>query len=249
MQYIFDSKSIALAYIPGQRPALDRFRVALRCPKLDLIANMRSGEVAFEWGVNQDFLVDVGFPWHSEGGYDWFRSFSVPAGIYEAKFGFYVEKRTYVAPDGVVGFGAGFALYAGYFWGGGNGVAWLRAGIGVFAILEGHIFFNTTAVAKSIGDLKDVVERVDIVGVIGILAYGEGGIDYWVISARFRVYAQASVTCQISLARRQPTAISYTTEMAVGYSASVRIGCGFFSWTFSVSGSLTIGVSGRLLLG
>ncbi len=249
VQYIFDSKSIALAYIPGQRPALDRFRVALRCPKLDLIANMRSGEVAFEWGVNQDFLVDVGFPWHSEGGYDWFRSFSVPAGIYEAKFGFYVEKRTYVAPDGVVGFGAGFALYAGYFWGGGNGVAWLRAGIGVFAILEGHIFFNTTAVAKSIGDLKDVVERVDIVGVIGILAYGEGGIDYWVISARFRVYAQASVTCQISLARRQPTAISYTTEMAVGYSASVRIGCGFFSWTFSVSGSLTIGVSGRLLLG
>ena len=119
----------------------------------------------------------------------------------------------------------------------------------MFAILEGHIFFNTTAVAKSIGDLKDVVERVDIVGVIGILAYGEGGIDYWVISARFRVYAQASVTCQISLARRQPTAISYTTEMAVGYSASVRIGCGFFSWTFSVSGSLTIGVSGRLLLG
>jgi hypothetical protein len=247
---VFDLDSLSLAYIPGPTRTQDRFRIAVTIPKLDMIANMRSGEIALEWAVNQDFLVDVGFPWLDSQGYNWFRAFSIPAGAYEVKFGFYFEKRTHVeAQQETITFAAGFAIYAGYFFGMGNGVAWLRAGIGVFAVMQASLTIDLTAKVASISDLPNVVSRVEIVGAIGIFAYGEGGIDIWVLSARFRLSAQASVTVSILVVRGQPTALSYTVSLAVGYSASVQIGCGFCSWTFSVSGSLSVPVSGRLMLG
>lgn len=247
---VFDLDSLSLAYIPGPTRTQDRFRIAVTIPKLDMIANMRSGEIALEWAVNQDFLVDVGFPWLDSQGYNWFRAFSVPAGAYEVKFGFYFEKRTHVeAEQETVTFAAGFAIYVGYFFGMGNGVAWLRAGIGVFAVLQAKLTVDLRARVTNISDLPNVVSRVEIVGAIGIFAYGEGGIDIWVLSARFRLSAQASVTVSILVVRGQPTALSYTVSLAVGYSASVRIGCGFCSWTFSVSGTLSIPISGRLMLG
>ncbi|WP_242121998.1 hypothetical protein [Sphingomonas lacusdianchii] len=247
---VFDADSISLAYIPGPTRTQDKFRVALTIPKLALIANMRSGEIALEWGVNQDFLIDVGFPWRDALGYNWFRAFSIPAGTYEVKFGFYVQKRSHVAATGKeMTLAAGFALYVGYFFGTGNGVAWVRAGIGVFAVLEAALTFDMSARVKGIGDLPKVVKRVEISGAIGIFAYGEGGIDIWVLSARFRVSAQASVTCFIVVMRGQPTALSYQAVMSVAYSGSVKIGSGWFSWTFRVSGQLAVPVSGRLLLG
>jgi hypothetical protein len=247
---VFDLDNLSLSYIPGPTRTRDKFRIAATIPALNMIANMRSGEVALEWAVNQDFLVDVGFPWFDSQGYNWFRAFSIPAGAYEVKFGFYFEKRSHIEPQGQsVTFGAGFALYAGYFFGMGNSVAWLRAGIGVFAVLQAQLTIDLSAKVTGINDLPNIIEGVVIVGAIGIFAYGEGGIDVWVLSARFRVSAQASVTVMIVVVRGQPTALSYTVSLAVGYSASVSIGCGFFSWTFSVSGTLSIPVSGRLLLG
>jgi len=247
---VFDLDNLSLAYIPGPTRTQDKFRIAATIPALNMIANMRSGEVALEWAVNQDFLVDVGFPWFDSQGYNWFRAFSIPAGAYEVKFGFYFEKRSHVEPQGQsVTFGAGFALYVGYYFGMGNSVTWLRAGIGVFAVLQARLTIDLSAKVTSVSDLPNIVEGMVIVGAIGIFAYGEGGIDVWVLSARFRVSAQASVTVMIVVVRGQPTALSYTVYLAVGYSASVSIGCGFFSWTFSVSGTLSIPVSGRLLLG
>jgi len=247
---VFDLDNLSLAYIPGPTRTQDKFRIATTIPALNVIANMRSGEVALEWAVNQDFLVDVGFPWLDSQGYNWFRAFSIPAGAYEAKFGFYFEKRTHIEPQGQsVTFGAGFAVYVGYFFGMGNSVAWLRAGIGVFAVLQAQLTIDLSARVTSVSDLPNIVEGVVITGAIGIFAYGEGGIDVWVLSARFRVSAQASVTVTIAVVRGQPTALTYTVSLAVGYSASVQIGCGIFSWTFSVSGSLSIPVSGQLLLG
>ncbi|OEH73678.1 hypothetical protein cyc_09560 [Cyclospora cayetanensis] len=144
---------------------------------------MRSGEVALEWAVNQDFQVDFGFPWFDSQGYNWFRAFSIPAGAYEVKFGFYFEKRTHVEPQGnSITFGAGFALYAGYFFGMGNSVAWLRAGIGVFAVLQAELTIDLSAQVTNIGNLPNIVKGVLIEGAIGIFAYGEGGIDVWTFS-------------------------------------------------------------------
>lgn len=249
VEAVFGQDSIELAYIPGPTRSTDRFRTNLRIPALDMLGSMRSGEVALEWAVNWDFLVDIGFPWRTSIGYDWFRAFSVPVGVYEGKFGFYFEKRTVAVATGEkLMLSAGLGLYVGYFFGAGNSVAWVRAGIGIFAIMQGTITFRVPGPILSPAILKASIDSVEIVGVVGIFAYGEGGVDVWILSARFRVYAQASVECRILYVVGGPCSLSYAARLSAGYSASVRVGCGFCSWTFSVSGSVEMGISGQLLL-
>jgi hypothetical protein len=249
VEAVFGQDSIELAYIPGPTRSTDRFRTNLRIPALDMLGSMKSGEVALEWAVNWDFLVDIGFPWRTSIGYDWFRAFSVPVGAYEGKFGFYFEKRTVAIASGEkLMLSAGVGLYVGYFFGAGNSIAWVRAGIGVFAIMQGTITFRATGRILSPAILKASIDSIEIVGVVGIFAYGEGGVDVWIISARFRVSAQASVECRILYVVSGSCSLTYTARLSAGYSASVRVGCGFCSWTFSVSGSVQMGVSGHLLL-
>lgn len=246
---VFQQDSIELAYLPGPTRAEDRFRTNLRIPALDMLGSLKSGEFALEWGVNWNFLIDIGYPWRTSIGYDWFRSFSVPVGTYEGKFGFFVEKRSSVAQDQQrITLAAGMGFYLGFFFGSGNSVAWVRAGIGVFAIVEGHITFQMPAAGGTSALLKSSIYSIDISGVVGIFAYGEGGVDVWILSARFRVSAQAAVACTIRYVAGGPCALSYSAILAAGYSASVQVGCGFFSWTFSVQGEIPMNVSGQLLL-
>ncbi|MER9255364.1 hypothetical protein NKI59_26885 [Mesorhizobium sp. M0598] len=246
---VFKQESIELAYIPGPTRAEDRFRTNLRVPALDMLGSLKSGEFALEWGVNWDFLIDIGFPWRTSIGYDWFRSFSIPVGCYEGKFGFYIEKKTLVVKDDQrITLAIGMGLYVGYYFGAGNSVAWVRAGIGVFAILEGRITLQGPAHSDPMALLKSSIYSIEIVGVIGVMAYGEGGIDVWILSASFRVSAQVAVSCTIRYVAGGPCALTYSAIMAAGYSASVRVGCGFCSWTFSVQGEVSMGVSGQLLL-
>jgi hypothetical protein len=249
VQAVFQQDSIELAYIPGPTRSADRFRTNLRIPGLDMLGSMKSGEVALEWAVNWDFLIDLGFPWRTSVGYDWFRAFSIPVGAYEGKFGLYFEKRTVAVSTGEkLILSAGLGLYVGYFFGAGNSIAWVRAGIGVFAIMQGIIIFRAPGPIQSPAILKASIDSVEIVGVVGIFAYGEGGVDVWILSARFRVSAQAAVECRILYVVSGPCSLSYAAMLAAGYSASVRVGCGFCSWTFSVSGSVEMGISGHLLL-
>lgn len=240
----FGVPAVELAYIPGTRRELDRFRTSLRIPALDLLGTLKSGELALEWGINWDFMIDVGFPWQRAGGYDWLRSFSLPVGIYEARFGFYLEKRNQLSEAGnkqlVLSAGVGF--YLGYQFGYSSSIVWLRAGIGVFALFQGR------AVLEGTDLLKASLVELEVVGVVGIFAYGEGGIDVWILSARFRVTLQAALALSIHYRRNLPCVVTYGATLSAGYSASVRIGSGWFSWTFSVSGHVNIGVSGRLLL-
>ncbi|MGO4441009.1 hypothetical protein [Rhizobium sp. RAF56] len=245
---VFKQESLELAYIPGPTRAEDRFRTNLMIPAFNMLGMLKSGEFALEWGFNWDFLIDVGFPWRTSIGYDWFRAFSVPVGCYEAKFGFYIEKKTSVVQDEkrlTIGVGMGF--YFGYYFGAGNSVAWVRAGIGVFAIVEGRITLQGP-VGSADALLRSSIYSIEITGVIGIMAYGEGGIDVWILSASFRVSVQASVACTIHYVTGGPCALSYSATLGAGYSASVQVGCGFCSWTFSVAGSVSMGVSGQLLL-
>jgi hypothetical protein len=252
---VFNQDSIELAYIPGNTSQQDRFRTNLRIPALDMLGSLKSGEFALEWGVNWDYLIDIGFPWRTSVGYDWFRSFAVPVGCYEAKFGFYIEQKTAssVADPGAqeLTLSAGLGLYVGYYFGAGNSIAWVRAGIGVFAIIQGSMtfrFLQPPAGGVTPAILKASITRVEIVGIIGIMAYGEGGVDVWILSARFRVYAQVSVETRILMIAGGPCSLTYAAHMEAGYSASVSVGCGFCSWTFSVSGSVGMDVSGHLLL-
>lgn len=247
VQAAFGVPEVELAYIPGPRRELDRFRTSLRIPSLDLLGNLKSGELALEWGVNWDFLIDVGFPWQRAGGYDWLRSFSLPVGIYEARFGFYLEKRNQLAPTGnkqlVLSVGVGF--YLGYQFGFSSSIVWLRAGIGVFGLFQGRAVLEGV---ESGNLVKGSLVELEVVGVVGIFAYGEGGIDVWILSARFRVTLQAAIALTIHYRKNFPCVATYRSTLAAHYSASVRVGSGWFSWTFRVRGHVNIGVSGRLLL-
>jgi hypothetical protein len=249
VETVFGMKSIELAYVPGATRSEDRFRCNVPLPKLSFLGDLSLGEVALEWGFQWDFLVDIGFPWHGPDGYNWFRAFSIPVGAYEGKFGFYVEKRsTALAGSNEIELAAGVALYVGYFFGAGNSVAWVRAGIGVFGILEGRITFAAPNSSNPLALLRTTIRRIDVIGVVGIFAYGEGGVDVWILSARFRVSAQASCQVQISYVVNGPCTLSYRAEMAAGYSASVRVGSGWCGWTFRVSGHVQMPISGKLLL-
>lgn len=239
---------LELAYIPGPTRRQDRFRTNLRLPMLDLIGLVRSGEFALEWSFNWDFLLDFGFPWKLGASYQWERAFSLPMGTYEAKFGFYLERRTQPLAQGAVQvrLAAGVGFYVGYYWGFGTPGKWVwaNAGIGVFAILEGAVVmeFGTT------GGLKGKIVSLEVRGVVGVYAYGEGGIEIWVISARFRVWVQAALMGHLLYLPGGSSTLSYAATLAAGYSASVRIRCGFFKITFRVSGKINIEVSGKLTL-
>jgi hypothetical protein len=249
IQTVFGQRTVELAYLPGGRPDLDRFRTNLRIPMLDMFGPMVSGEFALEWGFNWDWMIDIGFPWNGPGGYDWFRAFSLPIGIYEGKLGVFLEGQHMAAGNTTeLVIGGGFAMYAGLYAGFGNSVVGARAGIGVFGILMGFVHLENASITTPSSFLKASITKLEVDGTIGILAYGEGWINVWVISARFRVWAQASLTTSIVYIRGANCAVIWTAQLAAGYSASVHVGCGWFGFDFSVSGSLTIPVSGRLLL-
>ena len=245
MKELIGSERLTLAYMPGASRQEDRFRTSFRIPKLDLIAGLKSGEIAIEWSVSWDYLLDFGFPWRASGGYQWERSFSVPMGTYEAKFGFYFEKKSeqLAAGAGLVKYSAGVGFYVGYRWEVDAGIAWARAGIGVFAVLQGTVSMLTQS-TQLIGSVRELV----VTGVIGIYAYGEGGVDVWILSSRFRVSVQAAISGTLHYIPDGACALTYEAMLAAHYHASTRVGCGPFSWEFTVSGSIDIGVSGRLAL-
>ena len=248
---VFGQDTIEFAYIPGARRELDRFRTNLRVPLLDMLGPMTSGEVALEWAVNWDFLIDIGFPWKTAGGHNWFRAFSMPIGVYEGKFGFFLEKKTTyeVVPDTeVLMLGCGAAFYVGLYAGYGNSVAYVRAGIGIFGIFEGRFWLKNVNLSRPETLLKATIVRMEVSGTIGIFAYAEGRIEVWILSASFRAWAEASLTSTIIYVPGGTCAVAYSALLAAGYSASVKVGSGWFSWTFSVSGSVEMSVAGRLLL-
>ena len=249
---------ISFAYIPGPDPSLDRFRTSFKVAALDAIASMRSGEIALEWSPNWDFLVDCGQPWRGPGGYAWDRSFSMPVGIYKAKFGFFVEKRTTpVAPPNMesvpgrlVTFSAGAGFYLGYTFQWVAGPAWVRAGIGIFGVMIGSATLRLADPNANLPALlKGTLVRLEVTGVIGVYAYGEGGVDIWIISARFRVSAQAFLEVKLIYIPQGRSQLAYDAMLAAAYSASVRVGSGWFSWTFSVSGSVQMEVKGQVSFG
>ncbi|MDM4769056.1 hypothetical protein [Solimonas sp. SE-A11] len=253
-------EELNFAYIPGSEPALDRFRTTFRCAAFDLLAEMRSGVMALEWSPCWDFLIDCGQPWRGPEGYAWERSFSIPVGTYEAKFGFFIERRTSLAPPPTlpgeqgkfVTFSAGAGFYLGYRFELSAGIAWVRAGIGVFGVMIGSATLKLPVGADPLNPLallKGSLAQLQVVGVIGIYAYGEGGVEVWILSARFRVSAQAFVEVTLTYVPSGRSMIAWDATLSAHYSASVRVGSGWFSWTFRVSGAVQMSISGRAAFG
>ena len=86
-------------------------------------------------------------------------------------------------------------------------------------------------------------------GVIGIIAFVDGGIDIWIISARFRVELQAALAVEILFLRGvEPLVLTYDTTLYAGYYATASIRIGFAKIEFEVSGNYPIGVTGQYLL-
>jgi len=245
---LFGVDTLSLAYIPGKTKQLDRFRIEMGLPLLDLLGPLQAGLVALEYGLNRDFLIDFGFPWKDGNHYLWHRTFSFAAGIYETRFGFYFEKRTDITPDSSksITIGAGVAFSYGYKVGARNPVAWAEAGISVTVILMGSVTFKFANGGSAITQLKGTLEKIEVIGVIGIYAYARGGINYWVLSAEIRAEVVAALAGHLIYMPKGNSSLTFAATLSVRYSASCRVRCGFTSFTFRVSGSLGYGVHGRI---
>jgi hypothetical protein len=239
---------IALAYIPGEKPELSRFRTEFRCPALDMIGKLRSGLMAMEWSPNWDFVLDFGFPWRVREGYEWSRAFAMPVGVYEAQFGYFIERRTTLKKErtsrgGNLTLSAGAGFYLGYKYEAATKLSWVRAGIGIYGVLIGSATLALPSANSSI--LKGSLTELSVTGALGIYAYGEAGVDLWVITARFKVSAQASVTVELVYNPSRGGLIIWNATLSASYSARVTIGCGFVSKTVTKSGSLAFAIQGQ----
>lgn len=252
LQPIFGGDHISLAYIPGDTPAQDRFLLDVPLAFLNLFANVQAGWGTFSWALNTDTMISLGFPFRIGNRYQWDRAFAIYLSPIMGQFGFYIEKRTRLLKTTtdhqgkeVITLGGGMGVTLGYGFALGNSRLWVRGGIGVFVIIEGEI----TSRIDMGGDIKLAVVGMRIRGVIGIIAFVEGGIDIWIVSARFRVELQAALTVEIHFLRGvEPLALTYDATLYAGYYAKASIHIGFATIDFEVSGSYAIGVSGQYLL-
>ncbi|MBO9154140.1 phage tail tape measure protein [Chitinophaga sp. GCM10012297] len=247
---LFGVDALSLAYIPGPVKQMDRFRTEFSLPRLDLMGPMQSGLVALEGNLNRDALIDFGFPWKSGNTYLWHRTFSYAAGIYETRFGFYFEKRTDVAVRGeqTITIGAGVALSYGYKVGARSPFAWAEAGISVTVILMGSVTFQFEKGGSEITLFKGSLQKIEVIGVIGIYAYAKGGINYWVLTAEIKAEVVAALAGHLIYMPQGNSSLTFTATLSVSYSASCRVKMGFIKITVSVSGSFSYDVSGRIAL-
>ena len=57
-------------------------------------------------------------------------------------------------------------------------------------------------------------------------AYGEGGVEVWIVSARFRVSAQAFLEVTLLYPYKSRSYLKRDATLTAGCSASVRVGSG-----------------------
>jgi hypothetical protein len=250
---LFGGDKIALAYIPGRTKKEDRFRIETPLPFLNFFGALKSGMFAMEIGVNKDFLFDLGYPWRVGNRYEWPRAFSARQGIYEIKLGLYFEKRTEYLEDAtgqeqsLLTIGAGIGLYYGYYVGGRTPIAWAEAGVGLFIILAGRATFRLQG-SSGLDLLSASLVSIEVIGVIGIYAYAEGGVDYWVISATFRVEIQAAIQGRLLYLPHGGSSLTYEAMLSARFSASARIKLGFIRVRVSISGQVELYVGGKIAL-
>ncbi len=245
---IFGVDQFTLAYIPGDTRDQDKFRVELPLPALNFFGQLKSGLVALETAINQDFLFDFGFPWKTGNTYLWERTFSFPAGVYEIRFGFFIQKTTIHVPNtGTtdITLSAGIAFSYGYHIGARTAIAYADAGISVTMVLTGAvtITFGTSGTSPYAG-----IKEISVTGVIGIYAYAEGGINLWVITAVLRAQVVAAIAGTLDYVPAGHSSLAFSATLSVSFHAECSVSFGFFHAHFSVSGMLSYGVAANIAL-
>jgi hypothetical protein len=244
---IFGTDHLTLAYIPGPTRQTDRFRIELRLDRLDFLAGLRSGMVAIEMALNRDFLFDLGFPWLVGNTYMMERTFSAGDGV-EIRWGAYIQKTTVTdAGNNLVTLGAGIALSYGYKVGARSTFAWAEAGIGVFMVFSGSITFIMSG-SSAFSLLSARIKKLEATGVIGIYAYAEGGINYWIISASIKAWLVAAIQGHLLYEPGGNSSIDFSAVLSLHYQASARLKIGFVKIEVRIAGELAYGVSGRIAL-
>jgi hypothetical protein len=244
---IFGTDHLTLAYIPGPTRQTDRFRIELRLDHLDFLAGLRSGMVAIEMALNKDFIFDLGFPWLVGNTYMMERTFSAGTGV-EIRWGAYIQKTTVTdGTNNLVTLGAGIALSYGYKVGARSAFAWAEAGIGVFMVFSGSITFIMSG-SGAFSLLSARIKKLEATGVIGIYAYAEGGINYWIISASIKAWLVAAIQGHLLYEPGGNSSIDFSAVLSLHYQASARLKIGFVKIEVRISGELAYGVSGRIAL-
>lgn len=74
--------------------------------------------------------------------------------------------------------------------------------------------------------LKATPVCLKVTGVLSMYAYGEGGVEVWIVSARFRVSAQAFLEVTLLYPYKSRSYLKRDATLTAGCSASVRVGSG-----------------------
>lgn len=226
-------------------PGEDYFFISTTLPAVTMgTVHFTGGVVAIEIYTSGDFMLDFGFPWNKPGGgREWRRTIGAIVTPGQASAGFYIRKREASLPASgkMLSISAGFAVQwgLGAAFDGGIFKAWVR--IGLYAVLEGRVDMRIG------GDTK--LLALVVAGAGGVLAEGEGSINWWVISVRVYVCASAEVRLQLSwfdpehpqpLLPTGKTQLHLRAELYVSASAQACVGGGWFKVCRSITVGLTI---------
>jgi hypothetical protein len=230
--------AISVLYTRGARPEQDSLYAALRVPMVQTgTFTFMGGVIALEIVMNGGFTLDVGFPWlQPSGARLWDHALGAIVTPFQGSGGFYVRKYNQTSivknnnGEGVL-FAGGYAVQIGLGAGFGGGVFHVWATIGLYAIVEGELYFE-----KLTGD-RVGLRGLALIGAVGILGRAGGELNWWIISARVEIMISAETRLELRWGRFLPDPadppggpIHVTAEFIVYARASAEacIGSGWF---------------------
>jgi|GEM_PF-2395927 len=252
--------AISVLYTRGARPELDSLYAALRVPMVQTgTFTFMGGVIALEIVMNGGFTLDVGFPWlQPSGARLWDRALGAIVTPFQGSGGFYVRKYNQAS---IVGNGRGILLAGGYAvqvglgagFGGGAFHVW--ATIGLYAIVEGEVYF------EKLKDDRTGLRGLALIGAVGILGRAGGELNWWIISVRVEIMISAETRLELRWGRFLPDPnpgidspggpINVTAEFIVYARASAEacIGSGWFRICKGISVELPMRFSYRFRIG
>jgi hypothetical protein len=237
--------AISVLYTRGARPEQDSLYAALRVPMVQTgTFTFMGGVIALEIVMNGGFTLDVGFPWlQPSGARLWDHALGAIVTPFQGSGGFYVRKYNQTSilktnnGEGVL-FAGGYAVQVGLGAGFGGGVFHVWATIGLYAIVEGEVYF------EKLRDDRVGLRGLALIGAVGILGRAGGELNWWIISARVEIMISAETRLELRWGRFLPDPadppggpIHVTAEFIVYARASAEacIGSGWFRICKSIS--------------
>jgi hypothetical protein len=251
--------AISVLYTRGVRPEQDSLYAALRVPMVQTgTFTFMGGVIALEIVMNGGFTLDVGFPWlQPSGARLWDHALGAIVTPFQGSGGFYVRKYNQTSimknndGEGVL-FAGGYAVQVGLGVGFGGGVFHVWATIGLYAIVEGEVFF------EKLRNDRVGLRGLALIGAVGILGRAGGELNWWIISARVEIMISAETRLELRWGRFLPDPadppggpIHVTAEFIVYARASAEacIGSGWFRICKSISVELPMRFGYRFQIG